>query len=254
MPLFSVIIATRNRPAMFRQALESVLAQSHSDVEIIVVNDGSAIEHRSEYDSILSTADSIPVRSFALIPRPRGHGGSYPRAFGAAAANASYLCFLDDDDCWTDRNHLDRAQDVIADSATPVYLYMTNQAAFLHNEQQPGPIWIEDLPEILGGFDNRLDRHGAYTVTVHELLQSRGFCHLNTLIVRRALYEEIGGLEETFRWEEDRDLYLRLIDRAAVMKYVPISVGRHNIPDPANAASMTTGAAGVVTTLTPRVL
>jgi hypothetical protein len=44
---------------------------------------------------------------------------------------------------------------------------------------------------------------------------------------------------ETFRWEEDRDLYLRLIDRAAVMKYVPISVARHNIPDPANPASVT---------------
>ena len=36
----------------------------------------------------------------------------------------------------------------------------------------------------------------VHTVTVEELLPSQGFCHLNTLIVRRALYEEIGGMEE----------------------------------------------------------
>ena len=240
MPFFSVIIATRNRPALFRQALESVLAQSWSDIEIIVVNDGSTAEHQSEYSSILGAVDSSRVRSIALIPWPKGHGGSYARNLGAAEAKAPYLCFLDDDDCWTDPNHLGRAQAVIADTAAPVDLYMTNQAAFLHDAQQPGPIWIEDLPAILAKLDNRPDRHGAHTVTVDELLQSRGFCHLNTLIVRRALYEEIGGMEETIRWEEDRDVYLRLIDRAAAMKYVPVTVARHNIPDPVKAASMTT--------------
>jgi glycosyltransferase involved in cell wall biosynthesis len=240
MPFFSVIIATRNRPAPFRQALESVLAQSWSDIEIIVVNDGSVAEHQPEYDSILRAVEPRPVRSLALIPRPKGHGGSYARNFGASEANAPYLCFLDDDDCWIDRDHLGRARAIIADSTVPVDLYMTNQSAFLRNERQPGPIWIEDLQTILAGFDNRLDYHGAYTVNVDELLQSHGFCHLNTMIVRRQLYQKIGGMEETIRWEEDRDLYLRLIDQANVMKYAPFTVARHNIPDFTKAESMTT--------------
>lgn len=38
-------------------------------------------------------------------------------------------------------------------------------------------------------------------------------------------------MEETIRWEQDRDLFLRLIDRATVMKYVPTTVARHNILD-----------------------
>ena len=246
MPFFSVIIATRNRPTLFRQALESVLAQSWSDAEIIVVNDGSATEHQPEYDSIIGAAASLRViatcrlRSFSLTPRPKGHGGAYTRNFGAAEANAPYLCFLDDDDYWIDPDHLARAHAVIVNSTAPVDLYMANQAAFLRNERQPGPIWIEDLSTILDSLDNRPDCHGAHTVTVNELLRSQGFCHLNTLIVRRALYEEIGGMEETIRWEEDRDLYLRLIDHAAVIKYTPITVARHNIPDPVRAASMTT--------------
>jgi glycosyltransferase involved in cell wall biosynthesis len=240
MPFFSVIIATRNRPALFGQALESVLAQSCSDMEIIIVNDGSAVEHKSAYDSVLGKVDLKLIRYFELIPRAKGHGQSYALNFGADRANAPYLCFLDDDDCWTDSSHLDRAQSVIVASSASVDLYMTNQAAFLHGEQQRGPIWIEDLVEILETLGNRADRQGAHTITVEELLRSGGFCHLNTLIVRRALYKEIGGMDESIRWECDHDLYFRLIDRAAMIKYAPVTVAQHNIPDAAKAASMTT--------------
>ena len=49
MPFFSVIMATRNRPALFRQALASVLDQSCRDIEIIVVNDGTASEYQQGY-------------------------------------------------------------------------------------------------------------------------------------------------------------------------------------------------------------
>jgi glycosyltransferase involved in cell wall biosynthesis len=240
MPFFSVIIPTRNRPTEFRQALGSVLNQSWTDTEIIVVNDGSGIEHQDEYQRILDPMEPERVRAFTLVSRPKGHGGSYVRNFGAAKAKAPYLCFLDDDDCWTDRGHLNRAQAVIHDATAPVDLYMSNQAAFLNGGQQPGPIWIEDLPGILAKAGNSPDRHGTYTVTIDELLQSRGFCHLNTLIVRRGLFEDVGGMEESIRWEEDRDLYLRLIDSATITKYAPVTVARHNVPDPAKAASMTT--------------
>jgi GT2 family glycosyltransferase len=239
-PFFSVVIATRNRPVLFSRALESVLAQSCSDTEVIVVNDGSAAEHQPEYERILSAVDASRVRAFCFSPRPQGHGASYARNFGAAKAKAPYLCFLDDDDCWTDLSHLDRARAVIADAATPVDLYLTNQAAFLQGVRKPGPIWIEDMPAILAKRGNRPDRHGVHTVTVDELLLSHGFCHLNTLIVRRGLYGEIGGMEETIRWEEDRDVYLRLIDVAAEMKYAPVTVARHNIPCAAMTATMAT--------------
>jgi len=240
MPFFSVVLATRNRPALFRQALESVLDQSCQDIEIIVVNDGSASEHQPAYESIIGAVDAIRARSFALMPRPQGHGGSFARNFGAAAATAPYLCFLDDDDIWTDPNHLSRARVVIAEANAPVDVYMTHQAAFLHDKQLSGPVWIEDLPPILAKLGNRPDRHGTHTVTVEELLRSQGFCHLNTLIVRRALYEEIGGLDEWNGWEHDRDLYLRLIDRAVLIKYAPVTTARHNVTDPTKSASLTT--------------
>ena len=240
MPFFSIIMATRNRPTEFARALESVLLQSCPDKEVIIVNDGSATEHRRKYEAILG--DQVPgcLRYFTLTTTLQGHGPSFVLNFGATKAKAPYLCFLDDDDYWTDANHLNRARSVLGIPGTPVDLYMTNQAAFLNGKQQAGPIWIEDLPRFLAALDNRPDRHGAHTVAVPELLQSQGFCHLNTLIVRRALYEQIGGMEETIRWESDHDLYFRLIDRAVTIKYMPVQVARHNIPDPKKMASVTT--------------
>lgn len=62
MPLFLVVMATRNRPALFRNALQSVLDQSCQDIEIIVVNDGSTSEHQPAYESIIRAADPTRVR------------------------------------------------------------------------------------------------------------------------------------------------------------------------------------------------
>jgi Glycosyl transferase family 2 len=226
---------------LFAQALGSVLAQTCRDVEIIVVNDGSAIEHQPAYQSVVGAAVSTSqIRCFSLIPRPKGHGQSFALNFGVEKATAPYVCFVDDDDLWIDPNHLARTKTIIESSQAPVDVYLANQIAFLKNEQKPGPIWVEDLPAVLRRLGKGPDQHGAHTVTVDDLLQSRGFCHLNTLIVRRALYDEIGGMEETIRWECDHDLYLRLIDRGRTIKYMPVTVARHNIPDPGRAASMTT--------------
>jgi Glycosyl transferase family 2 len=63
MPFFSVVMATSNRPALFRQALESVLAQSCRDIEIIVVNHGSAGEHQPAFARPRRTHGSNPTNS-----------------------------------------------------------------------------------------------------------------------------------------------------------------------------------------------
>lgn len=238
--MFSVIIPTRNRPALFREALASVLAQSCRDVEIIVINDGSADEHRSGYEAVLRDAAAERVRVITLIPRSNGHGQSYALNVGTAATTERYLCFLDDDDCWTDSSHLARVQTAIEAMPTAPDLVMTNQAAYFKGERRPGPIWIEDLPDILASSGKAPDLLGAYAVTIDDLLRSHGFCHLNTLIVRRTVYQEIGGMDEAIRWVNDHDFYLRLIDRAQVMRYLPVTVARHNIPDPAATNNVTT--------------
>lgn len=251
MPLFSVILATRDRPALFAEALRSVLDQDWPDFEIVVVNDGSRAENRRAYEEVLTAAEprlaGRRLGVHGLVHRPRGHGQSYALNFGAAQAVGDYLCFLDDDDAWTDSGHITRAARALREAcgAATADLYMTNQVAYRGETQVSGPIWIEGLTDALTrrGVEPRGEA-GALPVAVEDLVGLSGFCHLNTLIVRRALYEAVGGMDEAIRWECDRDLFLRLIDRAGgAMLHHPAVVSRHNIPDPAKASSMTTSLA-----------
>ena len=234
-PLFSIILATRNRVSSFAIALQSVLDQRFVNVEIIVVDDGSAKEQRPRYRELVAAAPT--ARMITLVRREQGHGQSYALNHGAQHANGKYLCFLDDDDQWTDPEHLGRAAAVIATDGEPPHLILANQRAFRSRQPVKGVVWIEDLQERLSGVP---DGTGAYTVTPAQLLACPAHCHLNTTIVSRAFYLEIGGLDEGLRYECDRDFYLRAIDRASLIKHLPAVVSRHNIPDPMAGTSMTT--------------
>ena len=93
MPLVSVIIPTYNRAALLRETIDSVLAQTCSDLECIVVDDGSSDETPR---LLMDYAKRYPGK---LIPIRQGNrGGTAARNTGAAAARGAFLNFLDHDD------------------------------------------------------------------------------------------------------------------------------------------------------------
>lgn len=234
--LFTVIIPTRNRPGTFATALASVLEQTFSDFEIIVVDDGSDSTHQREYQELIrQRAES--VRFFSLIQRPRGHGPSYALNFGASHASGQYLCFLDDDDQWVDSAHLERAAKILDPTKQPIHLVLSNQTAFRGEKPIDDVVWIEDLEARIA---HRPRTDGAYDVALADLLRCRAHCHLNTTIVEKQFYLHLGGLDETLRYEGDRDFYLRAIDHANRIKFVPNVTSRHNIPDPNAKLNMST--------------
>ncbi|TFI57995.1 glycosyltransferase [Sphingomonas parva] len=241
MPFFSILIATRDRPALFGEALASVLAQDFDDVELVVVDDGSAETHRPAYEAVLGPARARlgdRLREIRLVHRPNGHGSSYALNVAAAAASGDYLACLDDDDCWTDKGHLARAARSLR-RAPGADLYTANQAAFLRGEPLPDGLWLAALAPLLAGRAG--DEDGTWHVRIDDLIAAQGFCHLNCLIVRRGLWEAVGGLDEAIRWENDRDFYIRLIDAATgPILHNPAVVSRHNVPDPARTDNITT--------------
>ena len=88
MPEFSVIVATRARPDLLRVALASVQAQTITDFECIVIDDGS-----------FTARDVMPDDPrFRLIEQSDPAGVSVSRNLGAAEAQGAAICFLDDDD------------------------------------------------------------------------------------------------------------------------------------------------------------
>ena len=237
----SVIIPTRDRCALFKIALNSVLAQTCSAVDIIVVDDGSTDANREIYRAML-TECGRPVRYLTLERHPRGHGQGYVHNYGVRAATTDYICFLDDDDYWTDPAYLERALNTLAGYHRAPDILMSNQAAYFRGVPATQPIWLESVANDLQKAGRKPDPYGAYAVTVDDLLPCQGHCHSNVLIVRRDFWLEVGGRDEAFLWEGDRDVYLRLIATANTMLYSPAVVSRHNIPDREGVVTVTTGA------------
>lgn len=246
MPTYTVIIATRDRPGLFEEALASVMAQRDVEFDVVVVNDGSSAANVAAYQPIWDqTAARLgpQFRVHSLVHRPRGHGQSYSLNFGVAQARTDYVCFLDDDDKWTDTSHLARVTRAITlarDAGQTLDLYMANQTAWIDPQRPVGTLWLGELEGDLQRRGRHPDADGGYAVDVDDLLQTPGFCHLNCLTVRRALFESVGGMDESIRWECDRDLFLKLIDAAQCIRFHPAVMSYHRVPDPTKAANMTT--------------
>lgn len=234
--LFSIVIPTRNRPELFQQALDSVLGQSFSDIEIQVVVDGSDQASMQAYHALEAQYEDR-VHFNYLIHREKGHGQSYSMNHGATQANGEFLCFLDDDDFWTDTNHLQVAAKTI--QANPLLdLYYTNQRAYFSDgSEQHENVWIEDLIDKLS-----LDtsEHIGKPISREELLLSDGFAHLNCSIVRRSYYLGIGGMDENIRYECDRDIFIRCIDGTNSIFHNPAFISQHHIPDKNKKDNMST--------------
>ena len=85
---------------------------------------------------------------------------------------------------------------VIATCPERIDLVLANQQAYRNGIPTNRVVWIEDLRDRL---NNAPDAAGAYIVTAAELLRCQAHCHLNTTIVLREFYQEIGGLDEGLR-------------------------------------------------------
>ena len=91
--LVSAVIPTRNRPALVCRAIRSALAQTYSNLEVVVVIDGP--------DPVTAeTLESLAEPRLRVIALSENAGGSEARNIGARAARGSWVAFLDDDDEW----------------------------------------------------------------------------------------------------------------------------------------------------------
>jgi glycosyltransferase involved in cell wall biosynthesis len=90
-PLVSAILPVRDRAAWIGRAVESVLAQTHRDVELIVVDDGST-------DGTAAVLERLATRMLRL--RTPGSGPYAARNLGIAHARGDLIAFIDSDDAW----------------------------------------------------------------------------------------------------------------------------------------------------------
>ena len=106
-PAVSVVIPTRGRAELLRRALGSVAAQTHRDLEVVVVVDGPD----PATEALLDAWDGRPL---TVVVNPRSVGGGEARNVGVRAARGEWIAFLDDDDEWLPHK-LDRQLRDLAD-------------------------------------------------------------------------------------------------------------------------------------------
>lgn len=94
MPFFSVIITVYNKEPYINETIKSVCSQDFSDIEIILVNDGSTDHSLKEISKIID-----PRIKIFSIPNS---GVSFARNFGVQNSKGKYCAFLDGDDLWED--------------------------------------------------------------------------------------------------------------------------------------------------------
>jgi len=191
MPCVSVIIPTYNRRDYVQEAIDSVLAQTHTDYEIIVVDDGSTD----------GTGEALRARYGDRIRYvwQENQGESVARNRGIEMAQGEYVAFLDSDDLWLPEK---------LEKEVPV-LEASHDAVLVFTPAWPVDAGGQRLSDIAisGGIDrNKLTLEA---LCMENALGSAG----STALVRRGSLERVGGFDRSIRYSEDWDLWLRLRQR-----------------------------------------
>jgi len=186
-PLLSIIIPTHNRPEMLMNAVNSALAQSIENIEVIVVDDGS--EPPVELPE-------LPRLRLLRLEQNQGHASA--RNAGVAMACASKISFLDDDD-----------------TLLPQMAEFT-LAAFDQAQHLPQPVSVLSGMDIVNEQGELLERHLPLTLpkgahySLEEIQPGKSMYCKQTVVIPREVYLQIGGCDTTFRSRVHSELFFRL--------------------------------------------
>jgi LmbE family N-acetylglucosaminyl deacetylase/glycosyltransferase involved in cell wall biosynthesis len=183
----SVVVRTRNRPALLREGLESLQRQTARPRQVVVVNDGGA----SVSEIARAFGDSFDV---TLEELPERKGRSHAANRGVALAREELTAFLDDDDI-AYPDHLERLVRAHRAGPEPVVYSDAVTAVYGRRDEQPEAI----------------HRSLQYSLDYDpDLLLLANYIPLHTLLLPRALYTGTGGFDEKLDYSEDWDFLIRL--------------------------------------------
>jgi glycosyltransferase involved in cell wall biosynthesis len=180
-PLVSVIIPCYNCAAFLQDAVSSALDQSYTEVEVVVVDDGST-------DCSPEIAQRFPVRYM----RQQNAGLSVARNVGIRQSKGSYLVFLD-------------ADDRLKPEAIDVGLHVLAQRPDCAMSVGDHCFISED-----GSFKANSRKVCLSAFHYEALLESNFIEMISTVLFRRSVLIEVGGFDTGLRGAEDYDLYLRI--------------------------------------------
>lgn len=191
-PLVSVVIASYQHAAYVRQAVESVLAQSVRDIEVIVVDDGST-------DETPSIVERIRDKRLRLIRLPENRR-QHARNVGLGLARGHYVAFQNSDDEWAPQK-LERQLDLL-EVRKDVGVCFTEVSLIDSAGKAAYGTWASGL------FATGQSQYRA-NEWLSRLFFSNRFCIISAL-ARRHLVEQAGRFRPSLVQLSDLDLWIRL--------------------------------------------
>lgn len=187
LPLVSVIMPAYNAARFVRASIDAVLSQSHSNVELIVINDGSSDE----------TPNILAEYSDKIIAINIDNSGvSAARNIGIANAKGEWLAFCDADDIW----FKDKLAQQLGSINDNVWSYTDS---FYFGEDYP---YADDSPTNT----KRSDLSNLYSGKVFEHLILENFITTSSLLIKKSVLEKFGGFDKNLSSMEDWSLWLNI--------------------------------------------
>jgi glycosyltransferase involved in cell wall biosynthesis len=187
-PLISVILPTYNRPEYLISAAQAVTEQTYDSIELIVVDDNSS----TPASEVLEDVGLDSLVRLRVVRHETNKGANAARNSGIRKANGEFIAFLDDDDRWEPQK-LERQAQEFEDAGSNTGLVYT---------------WIQYVnPD--GSNRNTKTPNTRGDVT-HALLTGKRVPEFSAVMVRAAVTEQAGLLDERFDSWQDREWYIRL--------------------------------------------
>ncbi len=186
-PKVSVVITCYNYAQYVAGALDCALSQTYSNLEIIVVNDGSTDDTDAVIQPYLSEARVRYIHQ-------SNSGQAHAKNVGAQKATGTWIAFLDADDRWQ-RNKLERQSQFFQDPKVGVIF---SRMSILNDSEQE-VLLSQDHPHFR-------PRSGAVT----NFLIFDNFIPFSSSVVRKTLFDQVGGFDESLAMGIDWDLWLKL--------------------------------------------
>jgi glycosyltransferase involved in cell wall biosynthesis len=187
MPFFSVIIPVYNKEKFIHKTLQSVLDQTHSDYELIIINDGST----DNSEKVIASFKDSRISCFSQ----KNAGVANARNAGLSRAKGEFICFLDADDYWY-----------------PTFL----ESIFYYIKQHPSEkvfctaIEIEFQNSILKAAYSFKKTGDFERLNYFDASQKETILTSSSVTIHKDAINEIGVFDEKLAITEDTDYWIRL--------------------------------------------
>jgi glycosyltransferase involved in cell wall biosynthesis len=185
---FSVVIPLYNKEKYVRQAIDSILAQSFRDFEILVIDDGST-------DESLNVAQSFR-ESVRIISHERNRGLSAARNTGIREAKGDFVVFLDADDYW--KPEFLEAINQLTEQFPQASLFATAYEEVYPNHTIKPKVMLGEVSDLNILITDYFARNLGQPLYNHS-----------SLAVRRSFFDKIGRYDPSLTFSEDVEFGLR---------------------------------------------